>query len=281
MSAAQPQRRRPLTLAHAARGTALALSCLALGALAQPAEEKPACVGKPGAVKRALARSLPKPGTTWIYSAGPATTHMLLARVDTAQDRVHYQVKPGDDAAGRSNERALVEVLSTYTDPNPARQGTKRLLAFPLTPGKRWTDDFSERGIAHRGDASYRYHYEARAESHVAGVERVRVGAGEFEAVVIDRTEQWHKSAPQLLQGSEADHFMDEKSAKEQTGITCTQSWYVPELGRVVLRAILVTGDPMFCGDKLYTRAAATVIELVRYDDGKRQCAGDARAAPI
>lgn len=84
-------------------------------------------------------------------------------------------------------------------------------LVFPLEPGKTWDSRWkwiNPRGHDGRMEMTYK----------VSGVERVRVPAGEFDAVVIDGRGSWYNTS------------------RHSTGVVVERRWYAPSVQRIVRR---------------------------------------------
>jgi hypothetical protein len=163
-------------------------------------------------------------GDVYTYRLVNAYNKELLAQVryevsGVEPDRIRFSVTP-DQAAGGAQRtevytregnwlRAPVEshgepVEYEFAPAYPA-------LVFPLEPGKEWSVRVAAR-VA--GEARAR---SVRVDGKVLGAERVRVPAGEYDAIKIRR----------FVYPGDAAHFLTETRIVEY-------DWYVPALGRVV-----------------------------------------------
>lgn len=194
------------------------------GAVAGEAAWPAACRGAPLTEHSVVQAPALRVGTEWAYSVGgerPAS-RMRLARVE---DGVGFYRIDGAERAEYS------ERLDRYAQPNALRQGEKVLLRFPLRVGASWQDQFSEPGEVARPIGTYRYRYSERALNRVVAVEEVSIGLGTMPALRIERDAFWTKS-----DGESEDMDQRNEGSGEVEGLDRSVSWYVPALGRVVLR---------------------------------------------
>ncbi len=134
-----------------------------------------------------------------------------------------------------------VEHTDTYADVNPLRRGRKELLRFPLAVGATWTDEFAEPGAVGRAIGVYHYDYEEKGSSHVVGIETVKLGVGNVHAYRIERSARWRKSNPTSTDMTD----MRWQGQEAVEGLERSISWYVPALGRVVLKRS-ITAHPSY-----------------------------------
>lgn len=223
-----------------------------------------ACVSEPiGRTQRMEAPKL-QAGATWSYTPGkdlPVSTLRLL-RADAGE--AEYEV---------NGSARLLENPQIYSDVNPLRHGDKVMIRFPLKLGDTWEDRFTEEGEYKTRYEHYLYDYEEASSSKAAAIERITVAAGTFQAIRIDRTAYWVKSHPRPAEGDDMSRSSESGDVKV-SGITLTQLWYVPSLGRAVLKASRRVGDPHYADTQdLLRNANTSVIELSDYTDGRSHCA--------
>ena len=208
------------------------------------------------------ARSLPPAGTTWCYSAGnDQVSRLTLKQVQNGIAR--YET----GSAGATVK--IDEQVDTYTTLNSGRQGQRKLLAFPLSRGKTWSDAFDEDLTSELGPGmAWQYHYKATASTEVIGTEKRKVGAGTYDTIVVMRTTSWIKSKPRALDAKLSSQECD-KPECTVTGSSREVLWYAPAIGRAVLRAYTQSGSFDFMGDRpsdaLLENASTLVVELVGY----------------
>lgn len=243
-----PRRLAPLALGAAA----LALQCNCQWVVA--ATDAPA----------AATRTLPTAGTTWCYSVGPGRVSRLTLK--QVQDGIaNYEAGSADTPL------KIEEQVDTYTTLNAGRHGQRTLLAFPLSRGKTWSDEFDEDVTTALGPGmSWQYHYKALASSEVIGTEKRKVGAGTYDTFVIVRNTSWLKSEPRTSDAKLDSQHCD-KPECTVTGVSTEVLWYAPAIGRAVLRAYTQRGYPDFAEnrvpDELLKTASTLVTELVGYSD--------------
>jgi hypothetical protein len=240
-----------------------ALVALSAAALAGAADA--ACPAQ--ALSRSQPIEAPKlvPGTRWSYAVGKEFPNSTLQLLRADAHRAEYEV---------NGKLPLVENPDTYSDVNPLRQGTKVLIRFPLQLGDTWTDEFSEEGEYTNRYEHYYYDYQESSRSKAAAIERITVAAGTFQAIRIDRVAYWAKTRPRAAEGDDASREPAPDNLKV-TGATLTQLWYVPSLGRAVLKASLRVGDAFYAqaAEDLLRNAKSSVVELAGYDSGDSHCA--------
>lgn len=201
----------------------------------------------------------PAVGSAWTYSVGQgvAPSTLRLERIEEGEGLYSAE------ASGRvwPGHR---EQLNTYTQVNPLREGEQVMLRFPLHVGATWEDSFVEPGEIQLSSGSFRYTYQEWAVSEVVSVEEVTIGLGSFSAFRIERTARWVKSRPE---SDDLPHMLND-GAGEVDGIDRSVSWYVPEIGRVVMR-MAQTMHPSYARfSRIDAQSAATLItELVAYSD--------------
>ena len=110
---------------------------------------------------------------------------------------------------------------------------------FPLDPGKTWSVRVAARVP---GENQVR---NVRVDGTVLGVERVRVPAGEFDAVKVRR----------LVYPGDTRHFLQETRAQEI-------DWYVPALGRSVRTETRSEYFDLSMGRRKLINGGWTVLEL-------------------
>jgi hypothetical protein len=163
----------------------------------------------------AIAQSAPAPsvgaGDTWTYRGlsynrlplGEVTREVtgtggeirVVTRAGSTQQTAEF-ARPGFQASGPLNDRATGTLA-------PALE----VMPFPLEPGKRWTQTVQRRDPA-SGEMRT-----VRLEGRVVGWETVRVPAGEFRAIKVERR-MWL---------GDWDQFRGETWRAET-------EWYVPEV---------------------------------------------------
>lgn len=199
-----------------------------------------------------------EPGTRWTYSVGADHPQSSLRLDGVAGGLTRLTV-------GRGLQR--VEHADTHTEVNPLRRGRKQLLRFPLAVGATWSDTFAEPGAVVRADGSYRYDYEEQATSRVVAVETIKLGVGTLRAHRIERKARWRKSNPQ---SNDMTGLRWQGQAAVE-GVEHSISWYVPAMGRVVLKRS-ITAHPSYA-DSLSAEPNwpdVIVTELVGFDSPGR-----------
>ena len=241
-----------------------ALAVLALSA-AQPSFAAGATC-RPEPLDRTQRIEAPKlqAGSRWSYTPGRdlpvSTLRLLRAEAGEAEYEVNGTAK-------------LLENPNTYSDVNPLRHGDKVMIRFPFKLGDTWEDRFSEEGEYKTRYEHYLYDYEEASSSKAAAIERITVAAGTFQAIRIDRTAYWVKSHPRPAEGNELSRSSESDDVKV-SGATLTQLWYVPSLGRAVLKALRRVGDPHYAdAQDLLKNANTSIIELSDYTDEHTHCA--------
>lgn len=191
-------------------------------------------------------RNLPSFGSRWRY---------------TTDARIYFDMtfksKNGDEA----DFGTIKESISRYTAMDQPVE--KRVLDFPLSLGKRWSDQYSTEVKIE--EKNLRYIYTADAESSVSGVQKIKVGGGVFDAWIIERSTLWEKRAI-------------DQSPVECATPTCTVSghtreinWYAPEIGRSVLSAISIDGKGQNRGmsaQAMLRSQHTSVSELIGFKEG-------------
>jgi len=232
------------------------------------AAEKPRCKLPGWNANKPVAAPNLRTGAQWIYTIGqdfPLTSLRFSAQ---QKNENHYEI---------NGEALWREMGSTYTEVNPRRSGEKITIRFPIRVGDAWEDQFSEPGIFANEYEEYHYDYTEQSHNRVAAVETIEVAAGKFKALRIDRIARWVKTNPQSIRTSfERTQTAPTAAEVRVEGITLTQTWYAPELGRAVLKAQLRVGDELYAGgkDDLLKYANSAITELREYRQGSIVCAG-------
>lgn len=181
------------------------------------------------------------------------------------------------DLGGPNATMRIDEQIDTYTPVNATRHGQRQLLVFPLSKGKKWSDEFSENITSHPGgDAEWQYAYHAISQSHVIGTEKRHVGAGTFDTFVIERNTAWTKRDPHSASKMLRAQHCDDADCTV-TGYSKEVFWYAPSIGRAVLRAYSQSGDSDYIWNRspeeILKDAGSLVTELVGY--GRDATCGD------
>ncbi len=206
-----------------------------------------------------------QPETRWSYTAGedlPISTLRLL-RAD--MNEAEYDI---------NGETKFLEQVSTYSEINPLRKGEKIIVRFPLKLGDDWTDEFSEEGEYRNSYEHYYYDYHESSSNSAAAIENITVAAGTFKAMRIDRIAYWTKSNPRAAEGGKVSRQSSQDEVKV-SGVTLTQIWYVPSIGRAVLKAQLRLGHPLYARSPmdLLQYANSAIVELTEFEQGPNRCA--------
>jgi len=108
-----------------------------------------------------------------------------------------------------------------------------------------------------------------------SAIERITVAAGTFQAIRIDRVGFWTKSNPRAA-ADDRDPRDAAGGKTEVSGVNLTQLWYVPSLGRAVLKASVREGDPFYrqAAEDLLRKGNTAIVELTGYESGQSRCAG-------
>ncbi len=159
-----------------------------------------------------------KAGDSWTYRETDNFTRLdrgtIVSEVTGASELVQLATRANDgrvlgttalDNAGALKAGAINARAAGELNPSLA------LRPFPLTEGKRWTQ------VVNRMDPATQSNRSVRVSGRVVGWETVRVPAGEFKALRIERE----------MNLGDADAFRGE-SLRHET------EWYVPELGAAV-----------------------------------------------
>jgi len=177
------------------------------------------------------------PRGTWtrtVTAASPGDIRVELRGDGGATSEPLVLAAPGRLAAGALSPRARGKL-------EPALQ----LLPFPLEEGQRW------RQLVTRSDLVTHQRREVQVLGKVTGWETVKVPAGEFRALKIERV---------MLLG-------DYETYRSQTRLT-EHEWYVPELrGAVKLQSWEEFRET---GDHRYLQGERQVYELLSYQPGTR-----------
>lgn len=159
-----------------------------------------------------------KVGDTWRYAARDGYTGIakgtLEYRVsaisdDTATVMLQHEARTSDERYTRDGnwrERPMTNLQNfRYNPPYPA-------LPFPLEAGKTW------QAYVEATDPATGHVNRVRIDGKVLGWERIKVPAGEFDALKIRRI---------VYAGNHDDYFRSEEQITEF-------DWYAPQLGHVV-----------------------------------------------
>ncbi|MBT0964192.1 hypothetical protein [Denitromonas iodatirespirans] len=213
---------------------------------------------------KAVQAPAPAPGTRWVYAGGQEfpPTQLRLVGIDDGVSAYHV-----------NDTLELRETQATYTEVNPSRRGEQVWLRFPLALNDSWQDDFREEGEYQSPYEHYFYDYHESATSHVAAVEEITVAAGTFKALRIDRVARWTKENPRAADEARAGRVFT-ATAPVVSGVTLTQLWYVPPIGRVALKAQMRVGDGYYArlSSGLLDRRNAAIIELRAFERNEIHC---------
>jgi len=185
---------------------------LLLAACAAPLPQAP----PPGAPAEVAAPAL-RSGDAWAYTTYDGYTHIPKGTVDYRVTRVqgdtvtverNHEGRASQEfftASGAWLERPLTNLQDLRYQPALAA------LPFPLHAGKRW------REYVQATDPATGRAYRVRIDGEVLGWDRVRVPAGEFDALKVQR----------YIYAGNFDYFRTEERIREL-------DWYSPQLGAVV-----------------------------------------------
>nr|WP_246217285.1 hypothetical protein [Paraburkholderia panacisoli] len=122
---------------------------------------------------------------------------------------------------------------------NGAEVVVNRPFAFPLSPGKTWSVDYTELH-PNKMFASQKWN----SQYKVVGTETVEVPAGKYQAIKIEAEGNWiaqiepTRTVTQSMQIQQGDTAMMTRAQNvgpvQSTGRTYKAFWYVPEIGRWV-----------------------------------------------
>ncbi len=230
----------------------LLLSMLLLAACASPLPQTPPA-GQSGAV------SAPQPlvGDIWRYAARDGYTGMakgeLEYRIDAiTSDTINVTLQQGDRTANERytrdwnwRERPMTNLQNFRYEPAyPA-------LPFPLEAGKTW------QSYIRATDPGTGQVNRVRIDGKVLGGERVKVPAGEFDALKVRR----------LVYAGNHDYFRGEEHIAEF-------DWYAPKLGQIV-KHVSTSGHQDkaqscddFFSDCNWIKGDWNVVELVNHQRG-------------
>jgi hypothetical protein len=206
-------------------------------------------------------------GSQWTYIVGNPEDGVTLHLRDQVDGLNIYRFDSGEPHQ---------EIAETITDVVPSRKGSKTVIKFPLSLGQTWEDEFTETGELRSEYESYTYDYHEKSVSKVAAIEEVEVSAGTFTTFRIDRVAHWSKSNPVMGPDSEIERDRETDTAS-LSGVTLTQIWYAPVVGRGVLKAWMVAGHESYLSDleKLLEYGNASVVELQRFENSEIHCSGE------
>jgi hypothetical protein len=138
----------------------------------------------------ALAQSAPAPvigaGETWTYRGTSSYNHLPIGEVTREASAAGSGIRVVTRSASAEQSAAFARPGFLATGPlNDRASGTLtpalELMPFPLEPGQRWTQTVSRRDSI-SGEVR-----DVRVEGRVIGWETVRVPAGEFRALKVER----------------------------------------------------------------------------------------------
>lgn len=204
-------------------------------------------------------RKLPAVGTVWEYTLNGKTSNLLQLTA----------VKNGI-ATYRFDNTVMKESIGDYTffkaDNTPP---SRRILSFPLTPGKSWRENMTRVVKSPLGkNGQWQYTYTAETYSLVAGVAKITVAAGTFDTLVIEKTSHWTKSNPKWITQSSS-KMRCATSDCEVSGATKEIFWYAPTAGRVILKSAQTGSKASYLlgdSDYLLTSGIKTVMsELIGF----------------
>lgn len=204
-------------------------------------------------------------GARWSYTAGEGLPISKLRLLRAEMDEAEYEVN------GKTKH---LEKISTYSEVSPTRKGEKIVIRFPLKLGNTWADEFSEEGEYNTPYEHYYYDYHESSTSNAAAIEDVTVAAGTFKAIRIDRIAYWIKSNPRKAEGSKFSRHSSQGKVNV-SGVTLTQIWYAPSIGRAVLRAHLRVASLAYTSipKDLLQHSNSAIVELSEFEYGDARCA--------
>ena len=191
--------------------------CVILFALVLQACASPLAQVPPPGTPAEVAAPTVRTGDTWAYSAHDGYTHLpegdFEYRVTAVKDDVVTVDAIHEGRASRERyapngawlERPLTNLQDFRYEPALAA------LPFPLRAGQRWQQ------YVKATDPATGRAYRVRIDGEVLGWERIRVPAGEFDALKVER----------LMYAGNGDYFRSEERIRET-------DWYAPRLGAVV-----------------------------------------------
>jgi hypothetical protein len=185
-----------------------------------------------------------KPQDSWTY-------------VDTLEDRTGWHQSHDDITVVRSSPKEIVVLAKPTGSTMPGKEQmvgadwsrfrsvngeeitVNQPMKFPLTPGKSWTVDYTEKN-PNRDHKSEHLH----SDYKVIGWEAVTVPAGTFQAIKIEADGQWvAEIAPAITAGSAARvdaagstviSQANKITQQTATGRLYKAFWYAPETKRFV-----------------------------------------------
>ena len=197
----------------------------------------------------AIAQSAPAPavksGDTWTYvssieiaPSGWRQTHDEVTVMRATPSHIYYESKPVGSTQAPKELIAGAD-WSRERSVNGTEVVVNRPFAFPLSPGKTWSVDYTELH-PNKMFASQKWN----SQYWVVGTETVEVPAGKFQAIKIEAEGDWIAQAEpthtitqavQVQQGNTATMTHAQNVGPVQsTGRTYKAFWYVPEIGRWV-----------------------------------------------
>ncbi|WP_248794832.1 hypothetical protein [Pseudomonas sp. MWU13-2105] len=197
----------------------------------------------------AYARSIDAPslkaGDSWVYAETVETGPQGFSSKNIVMtvERVSSQsmlVSTKQDGSNQPPVESLVGLdWSRSRDINGKQQVVNRPLEFPLSEGKKWTVEYTERN-PNRLHTSESFHN----DYVVSGWEDVQVPAGKFKALKIEAEGQWSAMlAPVTVGGAQAVATPGQvttvsnaqrAAARPASGRLYKAFWYVPEEKRFV-----------------------------------------------
>ncbi|WP_191091642.1 toxin-antitoxin system YwqK family antitoxin [Affinibrenneria salicis] len=207
-------------------------------------------------------RILPAPGAVWTYSSdGEYTADLQLLSVK--KNTATYRLSDQKNGA----EQEVTEVIDNYSTQEQRAAG-KRVLNFPLTPGKEWRDSY-QKTVSFTPEKGVKWQYAWRAQSNtrVAGVDKITVAGGTFDTLVITRNTSWQKSDPRV-EGPSSWKPKCYSQTCSIKGYTREVMWYAPAIGRAVLKAVVMGGQQNILGidaRSMLKRSDSIISELTDY----------------
>lgn len=168
----------------------------------------------------------------------------------------------------QSGMRKVKENLNDYTWVSPV-EFNRQVRSFPLTLGKTWKNSYQAQIKVHAQEGTeWEYTCKAESSSYIAAVEKITVASGTFDTLVIERIIQWTKSNPHYTGIPPESPMVCGETSCELQGITSEILWYVPKIGRDVLKSVEISGSPAMISrshESTLKNSAALVSELTGY----------------
>jgi hypothetical protein len=191
---------------------ALGFIALLLAACAAPLAQVP-----PSGTPAEVAAPSVRPGDAWAYTSYDGYTRIPKGTVDYRVTGVKGDIVSVERShEGRTSAEYFTANGAWLERPLPNLQDLRyqpalAALPFPLHAGQRW------REYVQAIDPATRRAYRVRIDGHVLGWDRVRVPAGEFDTLKVER----------YIYAGNADYFRTEERIREI-------DWYSPQVGAVV-----------------------------------------------